>query len=851
MRRSGNSQVQGENSAMRTIYLTPHTHYDVAWAFSREDYLMINEDILQEALALMKKGDFKFCLEQTYLLEEIGRRNPKLWAELKDMIEKGKLEIVDGQYLMPDTMLPTGEVLVREILFGKRYCCRNLGIEVPVAWAADSFGMNAQLPQIYRKSGYRWLAFRRGARRDITQSEFLWRGLDGTTILAHWMPLGYRAGLNLDKWEEAFTELNKYAATSHILMPCGSGSMPPQPEILPAVKEWNRTHPDVRMKIATPREFFQALESEGRRLEVIEGELYDDELVDVFPQVCSTRAWIVRETRECENLLLVAEEFATIAWLLGAEYPAGELRDAWLRMLFIGFHDVITGCGVDEIYPEVRHNFSFIKDVLTNVLCESLAYIAGRVSTKGPGSLVAFNPLTWTTKSFITAKVDLVRSCRGGLMLEDGSGRAIEAQLMERGQGLERNKVRMGFVDELPPLGYKVYALCPGKGSQVPGFKFGRNEIENQFFKVSLDEESGVIQVFDAEGRLTLRGNELVIEDEIGDLYYHKSRFGDLIKSESGEGLEYGSFKPRACWVERGKLRAKLVFESEYYCLTWPYRLKRRFPPLLYKYKVMDIHKEVIVYRDIPRIEFVTHIVNRYPNIRLRVRFDTGMERKIYFRETQFGVVPEPTEYYAKRNRPRPSGIPNFLSWFDISNGVRGITFMNRGLPTAEIVGQAVYLTLFRSVNGLSADGIAGPLIPTPDALELGPHTFEYAIQFHQGDWREAEVYRKAQDYRHLPLALQANGGGELPSELSFLEIKPYNLVLSALKKAEEGEEVILRFFETLGQPTKAQVKFFRLIKEAWVANLLEERQEPLALKNGQIELEVKPFEIVTLRLRF
>ncbi len=244
---------------MQRIYLVPHTHYDVVWAFSKEEYLKINESILEDALTLLENSDFKFSIEQTFLLQEIERSNHGLWRRIHKMIKAEKMAIVDGQYLMPDTLLPTGEVLIREILFGKGYCKEKLGIDVPVAWAADSFGMNAQLPQIYRKAGYKWLAFRRGARADIKESEFLWKGLDGTTILAHWMPLGYRAGLDIDKWEESFAELNKFASTSSILMPCGSGSMPPQPEIPRAVKEWNQTHPGIEMKITTPREFFQAL----------------------------------------------------------------------------------------------------------------------------------------------------------------------------------------------------------------------------------------------------------------------------------------------------------------------------------------------------------------------------------------------------------------------------------------------------------------------------------------------------------------------------------------------------------------------------------------------------------------
>ncbi len=137
---------------MQTIYLVPHTHYDVAWAFSKEEYLKINEGILQRVMELMKTSEFRFCLEQTFLLEAIEERNPELWSELKEMIKQGRIEVVDGQYLMPDTMLPSGETLVREILFGKRYCREKFGVEVPVAWAADSFGMNAQLPPDLQES---------------------------------------------------------------------------------------------------------------------------------------------------------------------------------------------------------------------------------------------------------------------------------------------------------------------------------------------------------------------------------------------------------------------------------------------------------------------------------------------------------------------------------------------------------------------------------------------------------------------------------------------------------------------------------------------------------------------------
>ncbi len=837
---------------MQIIYLVPHSHYDVAWAFTREDYLEVNQDILEQAVELLEKHEkYRFSWEQIYPLKMFEEHNPQLWSRIREMVRRGKLEIIDGQYLMADTMLPTGEVLVREILFGKHYCRDKFGVEVPVAWCADSFGMNAQMPQIYRKSGYRWVAFRRGAKQ--MQSEFLWKGLDGTTILAHWMPLGYRAGFYLDKLEESYIELNKYATTSHILMPSGSGSVPPQKETVEAMRRWNEEHEGSHMVIATPSEFFKAVEREEESLRkgrVEEGELYDEDLVEVFPQVCSSRAWIVQGARKCEGLLNLAEWISTLAWLLGQEYPEVQLRECWEKVCFIGFHDIITGCGIDEIYDEVRGIFSFLERELADILQRALRFIASRINTRGE-AVVVFNPLPWRMRNWCEVELRL-EGWEEEPGLESG-GEEVETQVLE----LEKDSLgrtisaRLGFLADLPPLGYRAYRLIKRQLEPGAGLRLEGNEIENPFFRLKIDPGTGFIEVFDKRGKLVLRGNELRIENEVGDLYYHRYMFFELVKSESGEGIYYGTFKPDSFRVESGPLKTKFILEEGYYCLRWPYRLFEKFPTKLYKHRVLDVVKEVIVYRDLPRIELVTRVNNQYPHIRLRVRFDTFKQRMVYFRESQFGVVAEPTELFASLEKAGvPAGIPHFLSWFWYGDGTRGVTFMNRGIPASEIRDSQVYLTLLRSVSMLSADGDAGPLIPTPDALELDrDYVFEYAVQHSEGDWRQSEAYKHGQEFHHQPLPLQVDSRGELPPEFSFLRLSPENLILSCLKKAEDGEEVILRFFETKGEETSAEVEFFRKIKRCWVADLLERKEWELEPEGNRLSLKVRPFEIVTLKL--
>lgn len=834
---------------MQKIYLVPHAHYDAVWAFTKEEYLAIAESTLSRAVELaIKYPEYRFCWEQIFPLKVIDERNAVLGASLRRMIQGGKIYIVDGQYLMPDTMLPDGEVLVREIVFGKKYCKEVFGVDVPVAWCADSFGMNGQLPQIYRKSGYRWVAFRRGTKQ--MESEFLWRGLDGTTILAHWMPLGYRAGLYLDQLEKSYIELNKYATTLHILMPSGSGSVPPQEETVETVKNWNRDHEGgSEMVIATPAEFFEALEGETKKLEISSGELYDEDLSQVFPQVCSSRMWVKIGARKCEGLLVTAECFATIAWLMGHSYPEDLLAQCWEKMLFIAFHDVIGGCGIDEIYDEVREIFAFLEKELGRVIDDSLAAICSNVDVPNR-AVVVFNPLTWRTSNWCEVEVETDSAGEPpGLSLGEEE---IETQLLGviRGENEEVVRVRLGFFADLPPLGYQTYRIIKRTREPDSGIDVGGNTVRNKFFEAMVDPETGILKVFNQKGKPLFEGNELFIENESGDLYYHRYIQTELVKSESGDGLSFGTFKPEGFKITPGPLKTTVSFDEGYYALRWPYRLFEKFGTSIYTHRALGITKQVIVYRDIPRIDFVTRVNNKHPNIRLRVKFDTFKEKMVYIRESQFGTIAEPTEMFTAQDRTGvPAGIPHFMSWFFYGDGTRGISFMNRGIPASEIKGSTVYLTLLRSVGVLSGDGSTGPVIPTPDALELKEYTFEYALQHHDGDWKRAEAYTHGREYHHLPLAVQAQGSGPLPAEFSFLRISPPNLILSALKKADGCGEVILRIFEAVGDETEGEIEFFKNIQKVMVVDLLEREDYELQPHQNKINLTVKPFEIVTLKL--
>lgn len=828
------------------IYLTPHAHYDVVWAFTKQDYLFIYSSILKKAMRMIREDNFKFLIEQTFPLEALEYQNPELYSEIEEQIHAGNVEIVDGQYIMADPIIPTGEVLVREILVGKKYAKEKFGIDVPVAWAADGFGLNAQLPQIYKKAGYKWLAFRRGLPKSIGSrvSEFLWEGLDGSKVTAHWMPLGYRAGLRLPEWPQSYKHLQNLATTRHILMPCGSGGAIPQEDIPETLAAWNDEHDDVEMIMATPRQFFEAFDKERPELITFSGELYSDELESIFPDVSSSRIRLRLAIRYRELEILMAEKCATLAYLYGKQYPEDTMKDLWKKMLFLAMHDVVPGCGIDEIYDEAWEYIQEMRKVFPNLMRGSLTHL---MPGKGHGTYVAvFNANNWKVTNWVSAQIELGEGWTDDPGVEfDGKEIPSEVEKISRWEDGSVAKAQIGFLATVPALGVRVFKIVRQHEKFNNGVQVKDNRVESKYFDVEVDKETGILQVFDKENRELVKGNEVIIDEEIGDLYFHRSMLDKHIGAEGGGGLHFGIFKPTDFQVEKGNERTIITFKDSFYCLRWPYYLIEKYPPLLYRHKTIDITKTVIVYHHMPRIDLVTHLNLLQSHIQVRLKFDTGMVTPEYTRHTQFGAYTMPEEKALKESMKIPS-----ISWIAAQEADRGIAFMTQGVPINEIKSGEIFYTLIRSVSVLSADGISGPLVPVPKAQELGEHTYHYSIFPYTGDWRDAQVHRRGQELSQPLKAFQVNRKPH-QTELQTFTLGPESLILSALKQAEDNTSVIMRFYESTGKPCKATVGIMPQVSDVKVANLLEEEEETLEIKDGKVEVDVGSFEIITLKMRF
>src|SRR5690606_38977567 len=545
-------------------------------------------------------------------------------------------------------------------------------------------------------------------------------------------------------------------------------------------------------------------------------------------------------------------------------------------ILFIAMHDVVPGTGIDEVYNEVREIFHSAGDTIMKSIRDCMVSIATKLAAGASNKIVVvFNSLSWQVKNWVECTLEFEEGQMKGISRLRSEGETFEIDILqysmyENGSGIKNATI--GFMAKIPALGFRMFEVIPGdERTEITTSLASDTSFSTDNFDVKIDPETGIIRIHH-EGEDFGEGNELRLEEELGDVYYHKDTIG-LMKSETGEGIKYGAFKAEGYEVEKGRTRHIIRFKSKYYALRWPYRLTEKYKSMIYRHNFIDIEKEIIIYRDLDRIDFVTSVDDRHPHSRLRVRFDVPVGHgKSYWCGTQFGAISRKADLYYRKDekgwKEKPSGVFPSFEWVDCSSGGakkdKGISLLHLGTPSHEVRDGKLYLTLLRSIVLLSADGTNGSCIPTPDANELGRHTFRYSILPHRKSWREAETYRRAAEVNMPLVAVQlgtvpdhANHERQPQMRYSFLEIEPRNILLSTIKPAapdgrSKMPSIIVRLYETEGRKTIARLRFDRPVKKVQLLDLLEnELDEGTDIGRETVELEVHPFKIVTLKAQF
>ena len=343
-----------------------HAHLDTAWLWPLAETRRKAQRSFSTAVALMDRyPDFKFACSQAYQYAVIEENDPDLFARIRAKVAAGQWIPVGGSWIEPDCNLPWGESICRQFLYGQRYFERVFGARSTVFWNPDVFGYDAQLPQLMQSAGMsRFLTQKLSWNKFTTppHHSFHWRGLDGSTVLAHFPPADtYNGSVQL-------AELRYHASNykdadrspdALYLFGYGDGGGGPDETMLEALQRMKDLQGLPRIQIRTADEFFDRLAMSAQNLATIEGELY----LEYHRGTYTTQSETKRLNRACEAGLQALEFVAAVGAAWQQPVPsAQEIEGLWRTLLVNQFHDIIPGSSIREVYERAEVELAGVAD---------------------------------------------------------------------------------------------------------------------------------------------------------------------------------------------------------------------------------------------------------------------------------------------------------------------------------------------------------------------------------------------------------------------------------------------------------------------------------------------------------
>ncbi len=837
-------------------HLTGNAHIDAAWLWPASETVDVVKRTFTSAAQLMNEyPTYTFSQSAAQYSEWMADKYPVLNDQIAQRVKEGRWEIVGGMWIEPDLNMPDGESQVRQLLVGQAAFQKMYGVTAKIGWNPDSFGYNWQLPQIYKRSGLDYFVTQKMHWNDTNQLPlklFWWESPDGSKVLTYF-PDDY-AYTNVDPVRLSASLAKARTRAPGItdmmdLFGVGDHGGGPTRTMLDEGLHWmgQDTHVDKvipKEEFGTALPYFQKVQSElspdsptWNYGTLVKGDTnlpaagagqisvptWKDELYFEYHRgVFTTQAGHKRGMRESEEQVLNAEKVAALASLDGKEYPAEQLDDAWKKVLFNQFHDLAAGSGIAVIYRDAQKDYEQVRLATDEVSKASLATLAQRVDTRGKGDVPVFvwNPLAFQRGGLVEVTVAMPKAVDSVSMV-DAKGRVVPSQVLSSDAAAHNFRVLVQ-VPDVPSMGYTVLHAVEGKrefGSDLVVPKSSNLTMENAALRVSVDPATGCItSLYDKAASFeTLAaggcGNEL-------------QAYKDTPTQYDAWNVDPGTFDvpptlihqvDSAQMVESGPLRSVIRVKR-----TWG---QSTFSQDLILYRGSD---EVVVKNDIGWHE--THVL-------LKASFPLAASAPMATFEIPYGSIERPTTRDNSFDKAKFE-VPA-MRWADEGDGKHGFSLINESKYGYDAVGNLLRLTLLRS-----------PTWPDPEA-DRGEQRFSYALYPHSGAWKTAATVQRGWEFNYGLQAMQVTEHeGAMAAEHSFAEASGAHVVLTALKRAEDGRGLIARFYEYAGEGGEVTLRVPEGAKSAEVVDLMEKGAgQSLVVSAGRVRVPVTPYMIQTVRV--
>ena len=704
----------------------------------------------------------------------------------------------------------------------------------------------------------------------------------------------------LSGMEKLLDTVKEKASTSHLLFYQGFDQENPDPLIPDLVEEINKHIDYGKVTISSLPEVVQTIRSQmkasgaDKDLPTFTGEMLSvetsgDAFAPLYNGVFSARMPLKLRNADCQHRL---EKWAepTSAWQLfgGKSYPETLLRSAWKEILQNQQHDGIGGCHVDRIQLAMEERYRIANDISECVTRDNLKDLVTRIDYSAIGGhelgITVFNSTSRTRSEVVEVSVDIPKDWnlrshgpyKKPVIVElfDSEGKPVRAQILgaeddtfyaylKYGNAItvEGTRLRIALPVEVPAFGYATYRAVPKQAALRPvdNLSPSVNVLENDLLRAEIHSD-GTVRLLDKQGGASYAGlNAFEDEGESGGPLVHSRPNGNAAYTTFGQpadvalvhnGPLLATYRVERDWFLPESLETELKIHVPHGAEWIDQGALRRSG----RKALLRVVTEITLRKGSCKLEFVTTVDNRCLDHRLRVLFPTGLSAATHCHaDSAFDVVkrpialPDSSGWYEEAARTQPT-----LSFVDVSDGKRGLAVMHYGLSEYEVVDDAdrsVALTLLRCF------GTAGNPTETHVFQELaqsqGRHIFRYAVMPHEGDWRKGGVPQAANSFTTPLRAIVATTHtGELPPVHAFLTCDNPEFLVTALKKAEYDDAVVVRGYNPTGESIEVVLTLPESITSVSQVTLEEKPMKDLPLANNQVRLTVGRGEIATLMLK-
>lgn len=865
-------------------FIVPHTHWDREWYQTFQQFRIRLIDLMNHLIDILEKDQTfsDFTLDgQTIVLEDYLEVHPEKRKILKRYITEGRIH-VGPWYILPDEFLVSAESIIRNLLLGHKIAS-EFGRIMQVGYIPDPFGHISQMPQILRGFGIDNIIFWRGIEYDQSQgNEFIWQGPDGTELFAVHLPkAGYCNAVSLPEnvipayklIKGAIEDLLARETSKSLLLLNGVDHLEAQPQIPHLVKELDKRFENIEIKQGNLEDYINyAKETIRPDLNKVSGEFRSVKGSPVLQSVYSSRIYLKQANERCENLLENwAEPTASLAWLLGKDYPQNLIWTSWKWLLKNHPHDSICGCSIDQVHREMMTRFAWSGQIAQEVTNKSLDYISKKIKVdylkEDELSLVVFNPLPYPIDEHVEARVKFPKEISlNRVKILTIEGAEIPYQL--KGYGLDYKIIFNPFVSpqfpevnysdisfsakDIPACGYKTFIIKAMNDIGIRNSKeyetdvrAGRDYIENKYYKIVAEGANGTITIVDKLNHKVFKNcHRFVDGGDAGDEYTYSPPLNDRIVTGQLNNISTKDVGPAEATLSiSGKMLLPAGLKPDR-----KFRVDRKVE--------CSIESEIKLFSEVQRIEFKTKFDNKVCDHRLRVEFPTAIKTDYVYAEGHFDVVKRPVRLPDSEGwQERAYKTAHNSGFIDMSNREYGIALLNQGLPEYEILPKdnTIALTLLRSIGWLSRDDLeyrrksAGPSLTTPEAQCLGENTFSYSLIPHLHSWDEVAISRKTRQYKTKILTKQLkNQPGNLSDKFSFIELEGKYLEIGAIKKNEFEDKLLVRVYNPTDRETTGKIKLGFNIHKIYLGKLDESYGTELPYNNG-VEIAIKSKEIKTI----